>query len=127
FLAAVAPGLLSRLELDRGETPLFERFGIEGEIERALADRVALPSGGSVVIHQTEALVAIDVNTGKFVGKDALEDTVFQTNLDAIPEIARQIRLRDLGGLLGVDFIGMEDLEHRRGGVRRCERGRAPR
>ncbi len=122
FLAAVAPGLLSRLELDRGETPLFERFGIEGEIERALADRVSLPSGGSVVIHQTEALVAIDVNTGKFVGKDALEDTVFQTNLEAIPEIARQIRLRDLGGLLVVDFIDMEDPEHRREVFERFEK-----
>jgi len=122
FLAAVAPGLLSRLELDRGEPPLFERFGIEAEIERALASRVSLASGGSVVIHQTEALVAIDVNTGKFVGKDALEDTVFQTNLEAIPEIARQIRLRDLGGLLVVDFIDMEDLEHRREVFERFER-----
>ena len=68
-----------------------------------------LPSGGSVVIHQTEALVAIDVNTGKFVGSDALEETVFATNLEAVGEIARQIRLRDLGGILVVDFIDMED------------------
>jgi len=114
FLVAVAPGLVSRLELDGGEIPLFERFGIEGEIERALQNRVPLPSGGSVVIHQTEALVAIDVNTGKFIGKDALEDTVFRTNLEAVPEIARQMRLRDLGGLLVVDFIDMEEPEHRR-------------
>ena len=74
----------------------------------------ALPSGGSIVIHQTEALVAIDVNTGRFVGKEGLEDTVFATNLEAVPEVARQIRLRDLGGLLVVDFIDMEDPEHRR-------------
>jgi len=122
FLAAVAPGLLSRLELDRGEAPLFERFGVEAEIERALQNRVPLASGGSVVIQQTEALVTIDVNTGKFVGKDALEDTVFRTNLEAIPEIARQIRLRDLGGLLVVDFIDMEDPEHRREVFERFEK-----
>ncbi len=114
FLAAVAPRMLSRLELDRGPEPLFERLGIEQEIENALQSHVLLPSGGSVVIHQTEALVAIDVNTGKFLGKDELEQTVFETNLEAIPEIARQIRLRDLGGLLVVDFIDMENLEHRR-------------
>ena len=74
---------------------------------------MTLPSGGSIVIHQTEALVAIDVNTGKFVGKEDLEETVFATNLEAVPEVARQIRLRDLGGLLVVDFIDMEDAEHR--------------
>ena len=72
-----------------------------------------LPSGGSIVIHQTEALVAIDVNTGRFVGKEDLEETVFAANLEAAPEVARQIRLRDLGGLLVVDFIDMEDPEHR--------------
>jgi ribonuclease G len=114
FLAAVAPAMRSRLELDAGDTPLFERFGVEAEIEKALQSHVMLPSGGTVVIHQTEALVAIDVNTGKFVGKNALEDTVFETNLEAIPEIARQIRLRDLGGLLVVDFIDMEEPGHRR-------------
>jgi ribonuclease G len=75
---------------------------------------VALPSGGSIVVHQTEALVAIDVNTGRFVGRDGLEETVFAANLEAAPEVARQIRLRDLGGLLVVDFIDMEDPEHRR-------------
>ena len=79
-----------------------------------MKSRVALRSGGSLVIHQTEALVAIDVNTGKFVGKDGLEETVFATNLEAVPEVARQIRLRDLGGLLVVDFIDMEAPEHRR-------------
>jgi ribonuclease G len=113
FLKAACPVLVARLELAEGE-PLFERFGIETQIDDALKSHVELPSGGSVVIHQTEALVAIDVNTGKFVGKDALEETVRAVNLEAIPEIARQIRLRDLGGLLVVDFIDMEDPVHRR-------------
>ena len=114
FVGAVAPSLAYRLEVDRGNEPLFERFGVEAEIENALKSRVPLPSGGSIVIHQTEALVAIDINTGKYVGKEDLEETVFETNLEAIPEVARQIRLRDLGGLLVVDFIDMLDPEHRR-------------
>jgi ribonuclease G len=113
FLDAVAPALSRRLERHPGPQPLFEAFGIEAEIENALKSRVSLASGGSLVIHQTEALVAIDVNTGRFVGKEGLEDTVFATNLEAVPEVARQIRLRDLGGLLVVDFIDMEEPEHR--------------
>jgi len=114
FLSAAAPGLAGRVELDEGNPPLFERLGVEAEIENALKNRVALKSGGSVVVQQTEALVAIDVNTGKFVGTGALEETVFATNLEAVGEVARQIRLRDLGGILVVDFIDMEDPEHRR-------------
>ena len=114
FVGAAAPSLSHRLELDRSTRTLFERFGVEAEIENALKSRVPLPSGGSIVIHQTEALVAIDINTGKYVGKEDLEQTVFETNLEAIPEVARQIRLRDLGGLLVVDFIDMLDPEHRR-------------
>jgi ribonuclease G len=113
FLDAVAPALSGRLELWKGETPLFEALGVEAEIENALKSRVSLPSGASIVIHQTEALVAIDVNTGRFVGQKGLEETVFATNLEAAPELARQIRLRDLGGLIVVDFIDMEDPEHR--------------
>ena len=113
LLDAVAPPLARRLELHSGPEPLFERFGVEAEIENALKSRVALPSGGSLVLHQTEALVAIDVNTGRFVGKDGLEETVFALNLEAAPEVARQIRLRDLGGLIVVDFIDMEDPDHR--------------
>ena len=113
LLDAMAPALASRLELwDRPE-PLFEHFGVDAEIENALRSRVTLPSGGSLVIHQTEALVAIDVNTGRFVGKDALEETVFAVNLEAAAEVARQIRLRDLGGLLVIDFIDMELPENR--------------
>ena len=114
FLTAVAPPLVYRLELSRGAEPLFQTFGVEAEIENALKSRVPLPSGGSIVIHQTEALVAIDINTGKYIGKEDLEETVFSTNLEAIPEVARQIRLRDLGGLLVVDFIDMLEPDHRR-------------
>ncbi len=113
FIGGVAPALSPRLELYGGSVPLFDRYGVEAEIENALKSRVGLPSGGSVVIHQTEALVAIDVNTARFVGKDALEETVFAVNLEAVPEVARQIRLRDLGGLLVVDFIDMEEAAHR--------------
>jgi ribonuclease G len=113
LLEVVSPRLARRLELYTEAEPLFTRFGVEAEIENALRSRVPLPSGGSIVIHQTEALVAIDVNTGKFVGKEDLEQTVFAANLEAAPEVARQIRLRDLGGLLVVDFIDMEDAEHR--------------
>ncbi|MGH9315569.1 MAG: Rne/Rng family ribonuclease [Thermoanaerobaculia bacterium] len=114
FLSLVGLVPASRVELHERPEPIFELYGVESEIEDALKSHVTLPSGGSVVIHQTEALVAIDVNTGKFVGKAALEDTVFSTNLEAIREVARQIRLRDLGGLLVVDFIDMQDPEHRR-------------
>ena len=113
FLRAVAPALAGRVELWDGPEPLFEASGVEAEIENALKSRVSLASGASIVIHQTEALVAVDVNTGRFVGKKGLEDTVFATNLEAVPEVARQIRLRDLGGLIVVDFIDMEDPEHR--------------
>jgi len=118
FLEAVAPKLAHRVEFwspeREGDRSLFDAFGVDAEIEKALKRHVELSSGGSIVIQQTEALVAIDVNTGKFVGKDALEDTVFATNMEAVPEIARQIRLRDLGGLLVIDFIDMTDPEHRR-------------
>ena len=114
FAAQVAPALVPRISTYRDEEPIFERFGVEREIEAALSSRIALPSGGSCVIHQTEALVAIDVNTGRFTGKEDLEATVFAANLEAVPEVARQIRLRDLGGLLVVDFIDMQDPEHRR-------------
>jgi len=121
FLGAVAPALVYRLELHQRAEPLFDLYGVEAEIENALKSRVSLSSGGSIVIHQTEALVAIDVNTGRFVGKEDLEETVFATNLEAIPEVARQIRIRDLGGLLVVDFIDMLDPEHRRGVFERFE------
>jgi ribonuclease G len=114
FLDQVQPALVSKVKLYRKSTPLFEEYGVEQEIENALKSKVWLKSGGYIVINQTEALVAIDVNTGKFVGKKRLEDTVVKTNLEAVQEIVRQIRLRDLGGLLVVDFIDMEEEEHRK-------------
>jgi ribonuclease G len=114
FLQRFQPSLIRRVKLYSKETPLFEQFGITDEINKALKSKVWLKSGGSIVINQTEALVAIDINTGKFVGKTArLEDTIVKTNLDAIPEIVRQIRLRDLGGIIIIDFIDMDERKNR--------------
>ena len=114
FLHRFQPALVRRVKLYTKETPLFEQFGIQEEITKALKSKVWLKSGGSIVINQTEALVAIDINTGKYVGKTArLEDTIVKTNLDAIPEIVRQIRLRDLGGIIVIDFIDMDDRRNR--------------
>jgi ribonuclease E len=114
FLNRFQPSLVRRCKLYTKETPLFEQFGIQDEITKALKSKVWLKSGGSIVINQTEALVAIDINTGKYVGKTArLEDTILKTNLDAIPEIVRQIRLRDLGGIIVIDFIDMDERKNR--------------
>jgi ribonuclease E len=114
FLNRFEPSLVRRVKLYTKETPLFEQFGIQEEIGKALKSKVWLKSGGSIVINQTEALVAIDINTGKYVGKTArLEDTILRTNLDAIPEIVRQMRLRDLGGIIVIDFIDMDDRRNR--------------
>ncbi|MHB1936928.1 MAG: Rne/Rng family ribonuclease [Acidobacteriaceae bacterium] len=114
FLGRFEPSLVRRVKLYTKETPLFEQFGIQEEINNALHSKVWLKSGGSIVINQTEALVAIDINTGKYVGKTArLEDTILKTNLDAIPEIVRQIRLRDLGGIIVIDFIDMDERKNR--------------
>jgi ribonuclease E len=114
FLNRFQPSLVRRVKLYTKETPLFEQFGISDEISKALKSKVWLKSGGSIVINQTEALVAIDINTGKYVGKTArLEDTILKTNLDAIPEIVRQIRLRDLGGIIVIDFIDMDERKNR--------------
>ncbi len=113
FLDQVQPSLVTRVKLYSQEVPLFERFGIEGQIEAALRSKVWLKSGGYIVINPTEALVAIDVNTGRFVGKTNLEETVLKTNLEAVGEIVRQIRLRDLGGIIILDLIDMTEEEHR--------------
>ena len=114
FLNRFSPSLVRRVKLYTKQTPLFEHFGIEDEISKALRSKVWLKSGGSIVINQTEALVAIDINTGKYVGKSArLEDTILKTNLDAVPEIVRQIRLRDLGGIIVIDFIDMDERKNR--------------
>ena len=113
FLDQIQPNLVPRVRLYRREEPIFDEFGIEPEIAKALKSKVWLKSGGYIVINQTEALVAIDVNTGKYVGKKNLEETVFRTNLEAAKEIVRQIRLRDLGGIIVLDFIDMEDANNR--------------
>jgi ribonuclease G len=114
FVNRSQPSLVGKVKLYTRETPLFEEFGIQGEIEKALKPKVWLKSGGYIVINQTEALVAIDVNTGKYVGKtNRLEDTILKTNFDAVNEIVRQIRLRDLGGIIVVDFIDMDERKNR--------------
>ncbi|HEX9501205.1 MAG TPA: ribonuclease E/G, partial [Thermoanaerobaculia bacterium] len=113
FLDQIQPALVPRVRLYRRDEPIFDEFGIEPEIAKALNSKVWLKSGGYIVINQTEALVAIDVNTGKYVGKKNLEETVFRTNVEAAKEIVRQIRLRDLGGIIVLDFIDMEDAGNR--------------
>jgi Rne/Rng family ribonuclease len=114
FANRFQPGIVRRVKLYTKETPLFEQFGLKDEIDKALKSKVWLKSGGYIVINQTEALVAIDVNTGKYVGKTArLEDTIVKTNVDAIKEIVRQIRLRDLGGIIIIDFIDMDERRNR--------------
>jgi ribonuclease G len=114
FADRFQPALVKRVKLYTKETPLFEQFGLNEEINKALKSKVWLKSGGYIVINQTEALVAIDVNTGKYVGKTSrLEDTIVKTNVDAIKEIVRQIRLRDLGGIIVIDFIDMDERRNR--------------
>jgi ribonuclease G len=114
FVSRFQPSLVKRVKLYSKDTPLFEQFNITEEINKALKSKVWLRSGGYIVINQTEALVAIDINTGKYVGKTArLEDTIVKTNIDAIKEIVRQIRLRDLGGIIVIDFIDMDERRNR--------------
>ena len=114
FVNRVQPKLVNRVKLYTGNQPILEKYSIQPEIDKAVRPRVWLRSGGYIVINQTEALVAIDVNTGKFVGKsDKLEDTITKTNLEAAKEIVRQIRLRDLGGIIVIDFIDMEERKNR--------------
>jgi ribonuclease G len=113
FVNTYFPKLLSKIELYGDEETIFEAFGIEVDVSRALGRKVWLKSGGYIVIDQTEAMTVIDVNTGKFVGKEDLEDTILKTNLEAVKEIAYQIRLRNLGGIIIIDFIDMERIENR--------------
>ncbi len=114
FANRFQPALVKRVKLYTKETPLYEQFGLNEELNKALKSKVWLKSGGYIVINQTEALVAIDVNTGKYVGKTArLEDTIVKTNVDAIKEIVRQVRLRDLGGIIIIDFIDMDERRNR--------------
>ena len=112
----IMPTLAPKVKLYDKEFPIFEEYGVQAEIDKALRSKVWLKSGGSIVINQTEALVAIDVNTGRYVGKKTagrLEDTILKTNLEAVKEIVRQIRLRDLGGIIVLDFIDMEEKKNR--------------
>jgi ribonuclease G len=112
----ILPTLVPRVKLYSKPFPIFEEYGVQAEIDKALKSKVWLKSGGSIVINQTEALVAIDVNTGRYVGKKSsgrLEDTIVKTNLEAVKEIVRQIRLRDLGGIIVLDLIDMEDKKNR--------------
>ncbi len=112
----IMPNLLPRVKLYTKEFPIFEEYGVQAEIDKALRSKVWLKSGGYLVINQTEALVAIDVNTGRYVGKKSsgrLEDTIVKTNLEAVKEIVRQIRLRDLGGIIVLDLIDMEEKKNR--------------
>src|SRR5687767_4497651 len=116
LIERIMPSLAPKVKLYEKEYPIFEEYGVQAEIDRALRSKVWLKSGGSIVINQTEALVAIDVNTGRYVGKKTagrLEDTILKTNLEAVKEIIRQIRLRDLGGIIVLDFIDMEEKKNR--------------
>jgi ribonuclease G len=116
LVQVMLPTLVPRVKVYSKPFPIFEEYGVQAEIDKALKSKVWLKSGGSIVINQTEALVAIDVNTGRYVGKKSsgrLEDTIVKTNLEAVKEIVRQIRLRDLGGIIVLDLIDMEDRKNR--------------
>jgi Rne/Rng family ribonuclease len=116
LIERIMPSLAPKVKLYSKPYPIFDEYGVQTEIDKALKSKVYLKSGGSIVINQTEALVAIDVNTGRFVGKKTsgrLEDTIVKTNLEAVKEIVRQIRLRDLGGIIVLDLIDMEDRKNR--------------
>ncbi len=121
FVSRLHPEWVGRVKHFTSDLPIFEAFAIEKEIESAHQAKVFLKHGGSIVINQTEALVSVDVNTGKFVGKKDLEETVFLTNMEAIPEIVRQLRLRNLGGIIVIDFIDMMDSGHRESVMKRLQ------
>ena len=125
FMARFLPDMVERLEHYPGERPIFDLFGIEDEIQRALQKSVPLKSGGYLIIDQTEAMTTVDVNTGAFLGHRNLEDTVYRTNLEAAQAVARQLRLRNLGGIIIIDFIDMGDVEHRRQVTRQLEKSLA--
>jgi len=122
FSERYAPEIKERLEHYPGERPLFELYGVEDEIQKALDKKVELKSGGYLIIEQTEAMITVDVNTGAFVGHRNLEETIFKTNLEAATAIARQLRLRNLCGIIILDFIDMKDSEHQRQVLRTLER-----
>jgi ribonuclease G len=122
FAEKLIPDMTTAIEYYPGECPVFDLYGVEDEIEKALKRKVELKSGGSIIIDQTEAMTTIDVNTGAFVGHSNLEETIFKTNLEAAQTICRQLRLRNLGGIIIVDFIDMLDEEHKRQVLRTYEK-----
>ncbi|MFJ3075551.1 MULTISPECIES: ribonuclease G [Pseudomonas] len=122
FVGELMPEIADRLEHYPGERPIFDLYGVEDEIQRALERKVPLKSGGYLVVDPAEAMTTIDVNTGAFVGHRNLEETIFKTNLEAATAIARQLRLRNIGGIIIIDFIDMEDEEHQRQVLRTLEK-----
>lgn len=125
FAHEFIPEVEERIEYYPGERPIFDLYSVEDEIQRVLERKVPLKSGGYLMIDQTESMTTIDVNTGTFVGRNNLEETLFKTNLEAAQAIARQLRLRNLGGIIIIDFIDMADAEHRRQVLRALERALA--
>ena len=125
FAAQYMPGLAEKIEHYSGARPIFDMYGVEDEIQHALEKEVPLKSGGYLVIDQTEAMTTVDVNTGSFVGQRNLEETVYRTNLEAAQSVARQLRLRNLGGIIIIDFIDMNDAEHKRQVLRTLEKSLA--
>jgi len=125
FAEQFIPELAACIEHYPGERPIFDLYGVEDEVQRALGKQAPLKSGGYLVIQQTEAMTTIDVNTGAFLGHRNLEDTVYKTNLEAAQTIARQLRLRNLGGIIIIDFIDMTDDDHKRQVIRTLERALA--
>jgi ribonuclease E len=121
YLRSTSPDLVSKVQMYEDELSLFERYHVEDQLRKALDRRVYLPSGGHLVMDRTEALTVIDVNTGKFVGSSSLEETVLHNNLEAAEEIARQLRLRDIGGIIVIDFIDMESTDHQQQVLRRLK------
>ena len=125
FARQFMPDLAERVEHYSGERPVFDLYGVEDEIQRAMQKEVPLKSGGYLIIDQTEAMTTVDVNTGSFLGQRNLEETVYRTNLEAAQSVARQLRLRNLGGIIIIDFIDMTDDEHKRQVLRTLEKGLA--
>lgn len=122
FVDSYVPELAGRVELYQGERPIFDLYNVEDEIQKALSRKVSLKSGGYLIFDQTEAMTTIDINTGAFVGHRNLEETIFKTNLEATAAIARQLRLRNIGGIIIIDFIDMLDVEHQRQVMRMLEK-----
>ncbi|MBS3800987.1 MAG: Rne/Rng family ribonuclease, partial [Thioalkalivibrio sp.] len=122
FVERYLPELVGRIEHYPGERPIFDLFNVEEEIQRALERKVELKSGGYLIFDQTEAMTTVDINTGGFVGHRKLDETIFKTNLEAAQAIGRQLRLRNLGGIIIIDFIDMQDEEHKRQVIRALEK-----